>query len=146
MAMMPRSGPGWISFAVFCLALFLATSVHAQDPRATAAQSAARAWLLTADKGNVEVSWAAAGKKFRDALDLGAWRNAFDEARTPLGETKSRAVLATRFDTKFPGGPDGEYAQVLFETSFANRMQARETVSLEREPDGVWRVIGYLIR
>jgi hypothetical protein len=143
--MMRRFRLGWLSFAFALLAL-AAASAQAQDPRATTAQAAARSWLLIADRGDVEASWSAAGKKFRDALDLKAWRQAMTEVREPLGGVQDRTMLATRFDTKFPGGPDGEYVQVLFETNFATKNQARETVTLEREPDGVWRVMGYLIR
>ena len=144
--MMGSSRSGWLWFAIVCLALFGAASAWGQDPRASEAQVAARSWLLIADKGDVEASWSAAGKKFREVLDLTAWRQGLAEARGPLGEVRSRTMLATRFDTKMPGGPDGDYAQVLFETDFAKNSAARETVTLEREPDGVWRVMGYLIR
>jgi hypothetical protein len=136
----------WLSFTLACLALLVAVSARAQDPRTSEAQAAARSWLLIADKGDVEASWSAAGRKFREVLDLTTWRQGLTEARVPLGEVQTRTMLATRFDTKFPGGPDGDYAQVLFETDFAQRSSARETVTLEREPDGVWRVMGYLIR
>jgi uncharacterized protein DUF4019 len=136
---------GWLSFALALLAL-AAASAQAQDPRASAAQAAARSWLAITDKGDIDASWLAAGKKFRDALDLTAWRDAHAQARAPLGQVQDRTMLATRFDTKFPGGPDGEYVQILFETNFATKNQARETVTLERERDGVWRVMGYLIR
>jgi hypothetical protein len=137
---------GWLSLAVACLALFVTVTALAQDPRASEAQAAARSWLLIADKKDVEASWSAAGKKFREVLDLTTWRQALTDARGPLGEVRTRTVLATRFDTKMPGGPDGDYAQVLFETDFAQSSSGRETVTLEREPDGVWRVMGYLIR
>ena len=133
-------------FAVVCLALFVAAGAQAQDPRASEAQVAARSWLLIADKGDVEASWSAASKKFREVLDLTTWRQALTEARRPLGAVRTRTMRATRFDTKMPGGPDGDYAQVLFETDFAQNSSALETVTLEREPDGVWRVMGYLIR
>jgi hypothetical protein len=143
--MMQRFRSGWLWFAFALLAL-AAASAQAQDPRATTAQAAARTWLLIADKGDVDASWLAAGKKFRDVLDLKAWQQAMTEVRGPLGQVQDRTMLATRFDTKLPGGPDGDYVQVLFETNFATKNQARETVTLEREPDGVWRVMGYLIR
>jgi Protein of unknown function (DUF4019) len=35
---------------------------------------------------------------------------------------------------------------VLFRTAFEKKTDAAETVTLEREPDGKWRVIGYTIR
>ena len=66
--------------------------------------------------------------------------------RTPLGAFEQRAVVSTRFEKSFGGAPDGEYAIVVFRTSFANRTDAEETVTLEREADGMWRVVGYAIR
>lgn len=127
--------------------LTLATgSALAQDPRATEAQAAARAWLALTDAGNVQGSWKGGGKKFRDALDAESWDEALKKVRTPLGSVMGRSVLATRFPDSMPDGPKGEYAQILFDTNFSEVGQARETVTLEREPDGVWRVIGYYIR
>jgi hypothetical protein len=41
--------------------------------------------------------------------------------------------------------PDGEYEVVQFETSFANKAAAVETVVLSREKSG-WKVDGYFIR
>jgi len=66
--------------------------------------------------------------------------------RPPLGALSQRAALATQFRKNFPGAPDGEYAIVVFRTTFAKKMDARETLTLEHEADGVWRVIGYFIR
>ena len=135
----------WL-LALVCLALFAPVPAHAQDPRATAAQGAARAWLALVDKGDVDAAYAASGKKFKEQLDAEGWRAAVAKAREPLGAFVNRTAVATRFDTKFPGGPDGDYAQVLFECEYANGQELHETVTLERESDGVWRVMGYLIR
>ena len=133
-------------FVAVLLAVLAAASAQAQDPRATAAQNAARAWLALTDKSDVAASLAAASKKFQEQLDEPGWRAALAQAREPLGQPINRTARATRFDTKLPGGPDGEYAQILFETEYSNGSKVRETVTLEREPDGVWRVMGYLIR
>jgi hypothetical protein len=35
---------------------------------------------------------------------------------------------------------------LVFRSSFAKKIDSGETVTLEREADGAWRVIGYLIR
>ena len=67
--------------------------------------------------------------------------------RAPLGALVERAQLSSQFTNNFPGAAaEGEYALLVFRTSFVKRTDGRETVTLEREPDGVWRVIGYLIR
>jgi len=127
--------------------LFLAAgSALAQDPRATQAQAAARAWLALTDAGDVQGSWKAGGKKFQASLDVESWEEALQKVRTPLGQMMGRSVLATRFLSSMPGGPDGDYAQILYDTTFLEVGPSRETVTLEREPDGVWRVIGYYIR
>jgi Protein of unknown function (DUF4019) len=136
----------WVLLVAACWLALAARGALAQDPRASAAQAAARAWLALTDRGDADASWAAAGKKFRTALDAAGWAKALAQARTPLGATIERAALSTKFETKFPNGEQGEYALILFETSFAKKTRARESVTLERESDGVWRVVGYFIR
>jgi hypothetical protein len=44
-----------------------------------------------------------------------------------------------------PGLPDGKYAVVQFNSSFANKAVAVETVALETEDDR-WAAIGYFIK
>jgi hypothetical protein len=44
-----------------------------------------------------------------------------------------------------PGAPDGDYEVVKFQTSFARKVGATETVVLAREASG-WKVDGYFIR
>jgi hypothetical protein len=44
-----------------------------------------------------------------------------------------------------PGAPDGDYEVVQFQTRFANKAAATETVVLSREATG-WKVDGYFIR
>ena len=69
------------------------------------------------------------------------------KARTPLGALDQRTIFETTFDKVLPdGGPEGEYALVMYRTAFAKKADSVETVTLEREKDGVWRVIGYFIR
>jgi hypothetical protein len=128
--------------AAFWLAS-VASMAPAQGPNATAAQAAARDWLALTDRGAVQASWAAAGQKFRAALPLAAWDDELQKERAPLGAVASRAIFNTNFRNTFPDAPEGEYALIAYMTSFAGRPQGRETVTLEREADGKWRVIGY---
>ena len=130
------------------LALFAAASgVSAQDPRATAAVAAARDWLALVDRGDTAASYKAAGAKFRKALGDKEWIAANTKERTPRGTVTARTLFQTALNAKVPEsyGP-GEYALLGFRTSFAKQLDARETVTLERESDGVWRVIGYFVR
>lgn len=134
------------ALAAFCLAGLAAQSALAQDPRGTAAQGAALDWLVLVDRGDAQASWSAAGKKFRNALPLPKWTDALRKERTPKGAMKSRAALKTSFRTTIPGVSDGDYALVSYTTSFANDAQGHESLTLEREVDDKWRVIGYSVR
>ncbi len=127
--------------AVICAAWLVAGFALAQDPKATAAQGAAREWLALADRADAQASWSAAGKKFQAAM-----ADALAKARTPMGSVKSRTIFKTDFTKSFPGAPDGDYALIVYTTSFANKAEGHETLTLERESDGKWRVVGYFIR
>lgn len=126
-----------------CYLAWIAGLAAAQDPNAIAAQVAARDWLVLTDRRDTQASWNAAGKKFKNALPPVTWAEALERERAPLGAVLSRAVTKTGFEKTFPNAPDGDYALVAFATTFANRPVGRETVTLEREVDGRWRVIGY---
>lgn len=128
--------------APLCLA-WLATGAAAQDLNATTVQAAARDWLALTDRGDAVASWDAAGKKFQSALPVASWAAALEGERAPLGPASSRAIVKTSFRRTFPGASEGDYALVVFATSFASKPLVYETLTLERGVDGTWRVIGY---
>jgi hypothetical protein len=135
----------WQLFAIACAAFFVMGEAQAQDPRATEVQAAARSWLALVDSGDTQGSWKAGGKRFQNEMSVEQWSEAYASARGPLGPVTSRATVATRFQQTLPDGPQGEYALVIYESTFEKAGVGRENVTLEREPDGVWRVIGYYI-
>ena len=137
---------GLRSVGIIALGSLLAFAVFAQDPRASAAQAAAREWLALVDRSDAQASYNAAGKNFQNAMSVAGWAAALAEARTPLGATRSRTISKTDFRKKFQQYPEGDYALIIFTTGFANKTVSHEDVTLEREADGKWRVIGYLIR
>lgn len=132
---------------VSLLLLVAAASAHAQDPRGTAANAAAREWLAIVDRGDVAASYAAAGAKFRSVLTDQQWAAIHAKERKPRGALKARALFQTALNAKIPQaqGP-GDYVLLGYRTSYENQPDARETVTLERESDGAWRVIGYSVR
>ena len=130
--------------AILCL---VPGAAFAQDPRSILAQKAAREWLAQTDKVDGVTSYNSAGAKFKEAVSVDRWTDALQKARTPLGALDQRTIFETTFDKVLPdGGPEGEYALVMYRTAFAKKADSVETVTLEREKDGVWRVIGYFIR
>jgi hypothetical protein len=132
--------------AACCLSAAGTGSALAQDPRGTIAQSEARRWLELTDRGDALASWRAAGKQFQSAITADKWADSLKQVRPPLGALVARTLLSTQFTRSFPGAPDGDYALLVFRSSFAKKTDGRETVTLEHEADGAWRVIGYFIR
>lgn len=123
-----------------------AAPAMAQDPRASAAVAAARDWLLMTDHGDAVESHQRAGAKFRSAMGVREWQVLLARERTPRGSVVQRTVVQSAFQRTLPGVPDGDYAFLQFRTAFAKQTEASETVTLEREADGAWRVIGYFIK
>jgi len=122
-----------------------APAAWAQDPRSALVQKTARDWLAMADGEDGGASWKAAGKQFKNAMSSVQWSQALVQVHLPMGKTLQRTMIGTSFDQSFPGAPNGDYATIEFRTAFEGKSDAGETVTLEREADGVWRVIGYSI-
>lgn len=123
-----------------------AGSALAQDPRGTAAQKQALDWLALTDRGDAAASWRASGKQFQNAITADKWADALRQVRPQLGEVAERSVQSTQITKNIPGAPDGDYALLVFRTSFAKKTDSSEHVTLQLEADGVWRVVGYFIR
>jgi Protein of unknown function (DUF4019) len=123
----------------------LATPVAAQDPRVSEAQRVAREWLEKSDAGDANATYAAASARFRGTMTPEQWAKALTSARGPYGAVKARTLAASQPATAAPNLPEGAYVILVYRTNFANR-DAAETVTVEREPDGAWRIVGYSIR
>ena len=70
----------------------------------------------------------------------------YNERAMTIQSSAPLAVQMAGITKSFPGAPDGEYSLLVFRSTFANKTDSRETVTLEREADGNWRVIGYFVR
>ncbi|HVF63295.1 MAG TPA: DUF4019 domain-containing protein [Casimicrobiaceae bacterium] len=133
--------------AVAILPLGIASAAFAQDPRVSIVANVAREWLERVDRGDVAGSYARAGARFRKALTETAWTGAYDAERKPRGAVVQRALAGTRFESRAPGSSiEGEFAFLAYRTSFDKVAGITETITLERESDGAWRVVGYSIR
>jgi len=111
-----------------------------------AAVSAAEKWLGLIDAGKYAASWNEAATFFRNAVTQGQWEQSLRAVRKPLGKLVSREVKTRMYKTSLPGVPDGQYVVIEFETSFANKKSAVETVTAMLDKDGTWRVAGYFIK
>jgi hypothetical protein len=131
------------------LATILATGVvatAAENPAVPKAKDAALAWLALTDQGSYEASWDAAASIFRASVTKGQWAGIIQAVRSPLGATKSRRVKSATYTQSLPGVPSGDYVVIQFETEFANRPGAIETVTPMLDKDGAWHVSGYFIK
>ena len=123
------------------LALAVGTGTASQQPDLQAANS----WVGLVDAKRWDDSWAAAGTIFKSQMPQPRWATTIAPVREPLGPVSSRALKGVTKSKSLPGAPDGEYEIVQFETNFAKKAAAIETVVLSHEAAG-WKVDGYFIK
>ena len=126
-------------------AAFAATARAADNPE-DLAQTAAESWLKLTDAGDGGASWEQAAKLFKSAVTKEEWTQALAGVRPPLGKVVSRKLTSRQYSEKLPGAPDGKYVVIQYETVFEKKASAVETITPMLDPDGAWRVSGYLIR
>ena len=139
------------TFALFLTVLMVAggtvicTAADHSKEKAAAIQSATN-FLQLADNGKYGESWDSAAVLFKKAISRDKWEQAMKQVRKPLGKLVSRKVKSATYATSLPGAPDGKYVVIQFETSFANKKTAVETITPMVDSDGKWHVSGYFIR
>ncbi|MFA5966581.1 MAG: DUF4019 domain-containing protein [Sphingomonas sp.] len=116
-----------------------AADAAADTPDAAVVDSA-RQWLALVDEGRWDDSYRLTGTAFRKLNTAQVWATTSEKVRVPLGAVVSRTLLSQE---NLPAPPHG-YEVVKFRTRFANKAEAVETVTLDRE-DGGWRVVGVTI-
>jgi DNA-binding CsgD family transcriptional regulator len=100
----------------------------------------ARQWLALLDQGHWDETYRLTAASFREANSAQVWAAESEKARPALGAVISRNLVGAEH---FPAPPHG-YEVVKFRTRFANKAEALETVTLDRE-NGNWRVVGVTI-
>jgi hypothetical protein len=122
--------------------------VQAEEPLVDALRSA-KAWLAVVDAGEYAKSWQEAAPVFQAALTEAQWVERVTAVRDPLGKVASRKVISAQFGTTFSQGnsgkPEFEYFVLQFQTAFAQKPEAVETVTPMKTAAG-WRVSGYFIK
>jgi hypothetical protein len=128
----------------FIIAPVMLIAQNASKERSAVAS--AESWLGLVDKGEYAESWKEAATYFRNNVSEQKWDQAMQGMRKPLGKLASRKVKTAVYKTSLPGAPDGEYVMMQFDSSFANKNSAVETVTDVLGRDGKWRAVGYFIR
>jgi uncharacterized protein DUF4019 len=123
-----------------------AAFAQAQSADITNASNEGNEWLALIDKGDYRESWIRAASFFRDRVSMDQWEEQVGGVRDSMGALVSRKFKTAKFATTLPGAPDGKYVVIQYDTSFAHKKSAVETVTPMMDKDGQWRVSGYYIR
>jgi hypothetical protein len=144
-------------FAVALIVGFVTAGVAlAADRGESAAQAAAESWLALVDGGNYPASWNQAARGLKASVKQADWSQVVGGARAPLGRLMSRKLKSSEYTEKVPttrmvGGNlytlagSGRYVVLQYDTAFAHKPSAVETVISMADPDGAWRVSGYSV-
>lgn len=136
---------GLIAFAA--LPLMTATTASADASEQVGEQAtnqqvvdAARDFLALVEAKKWEESYAATGSAFRQLNTLQVWADVSEQVHARYGKALSRTLLSQE---NLPAPPAG-YEVVKFRTVYANKAEAVETVTLDRD-DGKWVVVGVTV-
>lgn len=136
-----------LSTLAISLCLFASPAAQAQDAASEApAKAAALQWLALSDAGNYAATWEQAGKSLKDQVSRSKWQSVMQNERAPLGGLKARQFKRATFMKQVTGLPDGEYCELEFNATFERPAALVEAVGMQKDSDGVWRVIGYFAK
>lgn len=124
------------------LMMLLPFSVLANSGNST---QSALDWLKLVDNSQYQQSWIESSSLFQEQVSEQTWLGAMNSIRAPLAKVNSRKKISEEEMQSPPNAPAGEYVVFQFKTSFANKDDAIETVTVVKQ-DMQWRVVGYFIK
>jgi hypothetical protein len=137
----------WLAFAFALLIVAPAwaqTRAGTPTPMTPTPDDRAKQWLTLVDDQNYADSYKQMGAVARGKISADSWSRKVGDVRAPLGAMSSRALKDVKLTKTLPAMRDGQYAIVRYETAFAHKTAAVESVTLVSE-NGAWSVIGYFI-
>jgi dienelactone hydrolase len=103
------------------------------------------AWLRVVDEGRYDESWQGLATVVRGLASAQQWAASVRMARAAYpGTVAARTTESAEAVPRPAGAPEGEYARLVFATTFSGGASGRETVVAIRE-EGAWRPVGYFI-
>ena len=121
-------------------------TLQSQSPEQAPALAAQRTWLSLIDASKYGEAWRSAAPAMQHAVSEVNFAKAIGSVREPLGALSARTLSTATSQTQLPGAPDGHYVLAQYNSRFANKAAAVETVVTVQEMDGAWHVSGYYIR
>jgi hypothetical protein len=119
-------------------------AVGSATPLTPAPDVRAKQWLGLLDDKNYNEAYKQMGAAAQDKGALAPWTQKISSIREPLGAMASRTIKNIKLTKTLPGMRDGQYASVQFDSSFARRTSAVETVVLTSDK-GAWSVTSYSV-
>jgi hypothetical protein len=107
---------------------------------------AGKQWLALIDAGNAGKAWDTSSAHLKSIVTRQKWIAGMRDARKPFGKLASRNATKFARAHSMPGAPDGDYALIEYEATFANGKRATEQLTWMLEDSGAWRVSGYYIK
>jgi hypothetical protein len=103
-------------------------------------------WLELIDAGKTGEAWDHTAASLKSAVTRSDWVGGVSEIRKPYGKLVSRTPSRFARTHTLPDAPQGDYAIVEYESTFAGGKSALEQLTWKLESDGVFRIAGYFIR
>jgi len=126
-------------------AFLLPTAGMSADAPGSDPAKAGEQWLRLVDDADYSASWREASPEFKKRIPEDKWIKALGTIRSPLGAVSARKVANVTHAKSLPGLPDGDYTVIQFQTTFAHKASAVETLTLIGSPGGA-KVGGYFIK
>ena len=136
--------PALSLIAPAALAQTAAAPAGPSTPMTPAPDDRAKQWLTLLDDKNYSDSYNQLAASARSKISVDSWSTKFGALREPLGAMATRTIKDVKLTKTLPGMRDGQYATVRFDSSFAHKAAATETVVLTSEKGG-WSVISYAV-
>ncbi len=119
-----------------------APDAHAAEERA--AQRQALGFLQYLDQGRYADSYSYTSAIIRAKMNASQFEQDIKKDRAPLGAKQTRKLLNATYATSLPSAPAGQYVVLQYNTDFANKKDAVETLTMSYE-NGYWRVAGWFL-
>jgi serine/threonine-protein kinase len=108
------------------------------------AQREALGFLQYLDQGRYADSYSYTSAIIRAKMNAAQFEQEIKKDRAPLGAKQTRKLLNATYATSLSGAPAGQYVVLQYNTDFAKKKDAVETLTMSYE-NGYWRVAGWFV-
>ena len=124
---------------------WLVAGGHDEDAERKA-RNVAESWLGLIDNGDYGLGYDEASDYFKKSVTRDKWIETLELVRTPLGEVGKRKLKSSHFETQYGDAPEGKYVRLKYRDIFGKDVYVDEFVTLKKDFDGQWRVVGYYLK